>query len=227
MLLRVPRVLEPHELARVREILANAAWADGRVTAGTQSSRVKNNLQLPEDAASSRAARAIVLEALRRNATFFAATLPRRIFPPLFNRYEGAANAFGNHVDNSVRTCATTGDSVRTDVSATLFLAEPADYDGGELVIEHGFGAERVKLPAGDLVLYPASSVHRVEPVTRGARLASFFWIESMVRGDAERRALYEMDRSIVGLRESVGDVPDVVRLTGAYHNLLRLWVAV
>lgn len=227
MLLRIPGVLSPDELRRVRDVVLRAEWADGRLTAGTQSSRVKNNLQLPEEGAASRAARAVVLEALRRNATFFAAALPRRIFPPLFNRYEGAANAFGDHVDNSVRTYAPTGESVRTDLSATLFLTAPDDYDGGELVIQHGFGAERVKLPAGDLVLYPASSVHRVEPVTRGARLASFFWIESMVRGDAERRALYEMDLSIMGLRERVGDEPDVVRLTSVYHNLLRLWVAV
>lgn len=227
MLLRIPGVLTPDELARVSEVVARAEWADGRITAGTQSSRVKNNLQLPEDGAASRTARAIVLEALRRNATFFAAALPRRIFPPLFNRYAGEANAFGNHVDNSVRTYAPTGESVRTDLSATLFLSRPEDYDGGELVIEHGFGAERVKLPAGELVLYPASSVHRVEPVTRGARLASFFWVESMVRGDAERRALYEMDLSIMGLRESVGDAADVVRLTSVYHNLLRLWVTV
>lgn len=227
MLLRIPAVLTAAELARVREIVLGAEWADGKITAGTQSSRVKNNLQLPEEGDASRAARALVLEALRRNATFFAAALPRRIFPPLFNRYEGAANAFGSHVDNSVRTYAPTGESVRTDLSATLFLAEPGDYDGGGLVIEHGFGAERVKLPAGDLVLYPASSVHRVEPVTRGARLASFFWVESMVRGDAERRALYELDLSIMGLRESLGDVPDVVRLTSVYHNLLRLWVTV
>jgi PKHD-type hydroxylase len=153
--------------------------------------------------------------------------LPRRIFPPLFNRYGGTANAFGNHVDNSVRTFATTGESVRTDLSATLFLAEPHEYDGGELVIEHGFGEERVKLPAGDMVLYPSSSVHRVEPVTRGARVASFFWIESMVRGDAERRALYELDLSVMALRESIGDTAEVVRLTSVYHNLLRMWATV
>jgi PKHD-type hydroxylase len=224
MLLHVPGVLDPAALARCREIVAGAPWADGRITAGSQSGLVKNNRQLPEDGEAARAARAIVLAALGQSALFFTAALPKRIFPPLFNRYEGAANAFGDHIDNAVRTVSATGQLVRTDISATLFLSAPEDYDGGDLVIEGAFGAQRVKLPAGDLVLYPASSVHRVEPVTRGARLASFFWIESMVREDARRRLLFDMDMAILSLREAGGDTPETVRLTGCYHNLLRMW---
>jgi PKHD-type hydroxylase len=223
MLLHVPGMLDAATLARCREILAGAQWADGRITAGSQSGQVKNNLQLPEESEASRAARAIVLAALAKSALFFTAALPRRIFPPLFNRYEGKANAFGNHIDNAVRSSAA-GERVRTDVSATLFLSDPADYDGGELTIDGAFGAQRVKLPAGDLALYPASSVHRVEPVTRGARLASFFWIESMVREDEYRRLLFELDMSILALREQHGDTPETIRLTGCYHNLLRMW---
>jgi PKHD-type hydroxylase len=224
MLLHVPGVLDPAALARCRAIVAGAPWADGRITAGSQSGQVKNNRQLPEDGEAVRAARALVLAALGKSALFFTAALPKRIFPPLFNRYEGEANAFGDHIDNAVRTVAATGQLVRTDVSATLFLSAPEDYDGGELVIKGAFGAQRVKLPAGDLVLYPASSVHRVEPVTRGARLASFFWIESMVRDDARRRLLFDLDMAILSLREAGGDTPETVRLTGCYHNLLRMW---
>ena len=226
MLLHVPGVLTRDALDRCRAIVSAAEWVDGRVTAGTQSEQVKNNRQLPEDSEAARSARAIVLAGLERSALFFTAALPRRIFPPLFNRYAGAANAFGDHVDNAVRTVAATGARVRTDLSATLFLADPAEYDGGELVIADTFGEQRVKLPAGDLVLYPSSSVHRVEPVTRGARIAAFFWIESMVRETERRRLLFELDMTILGLRESVGDTPPVVRLTGCYHNLLRMWAA-
>jgi PKHD-type hydroxylase len=224
MLLHAPQVLSRDALDRCRGIVAAAQWVDGRVTAGTQSAKTKNNLQLPEDSEAARAARAIVLAGLERSALFFTAALPKRIFPPLFNRYEGAANAFGNHVDNAVRAVPTTGERLRTDLSATLFLSDPGEYDGGELVIEDTFGTQRVKLPAGDMVLYPSSSVHRVEPVTRGARIASFFWIESMVREDERRRLLFDLDMAILGLRESVGDTPPVVRLTGCYHNLLRMW---
>jgi PKHD-type hydroxylase len=226
MLLHVPGVLNAAALARCREIVAGAHWADGRITAGSQSGQVKNNLQLPEDSDASRAARAIVLAALAKSALFFAAALPKRIFPPLFNRYGGTANAFGNHIDNAVRS-STAGERFRTDVSATLFLVDPENYDGGELIIEGAFGEQRLKLSAGDLVLYPASSVHRVEPVTRGVRLASFFWIESMVREDERRRLLFELDMSILALRESAGDTPEAVRLTGCYHNLLRMWASV
>jgi PKHD-type hydroxylase len=224
MLLRVPEVLSPAELARCRAIVEGADWADGRITAGTQSEQVKNNRQLPEDAQASHAARAIVLDALGRSALFITGALPKKTYPPLFNRYDGASNAFGNHIDNSVRTSPITGAWVRTDLSATLFLSEPSEYDGGELVIEDTFGSQSIKLAAGDLILYPASSVHRVEPVTRGCRLAAFFWIESMVRDDAQRRLLFDLDMSILALRGSDGDTPPVVKLTGCYHNLLRMW---
>jgi PKHD-type hydroxylase len=173
------------------------------------------------------AARAIVLEGLERHPLFLAAALPKRIFPPLFNRYEGAANAFGNHIDNAVRTVSATGQRVRTDLSATLFLSEPADYDGGELVIEDTFGARSVKLAAGDLILYSSTSVHRVAPVTRGARLASFCRIESMVRDDGRRRLLYDLDMAILELRQTYGEIAPAVSLTGSYHNLLRRWADV
>ena len=157
---------------------------------------------------------------------FFTGALPKKIFPPLFNRYDGTANAFGNHIDNSVRTWAATGAHVRTDLSATLFLSDPDEYDGGELVIEDTFGTQAIKLAAGDMILYPSSSVHRVEAVTRGTRLASFFWIESMVRDDAQRRLLFDMDMAILALRESAGDSETSVKLTGCYHNLMRMWAS-
>ncbi|MCX7893500.1 MAG: Fe2+-dependent dioxygenase [Burkholderiales bacterium] len=224
MLIAIPEVLSKADVVRCREILARAAWADGRITAGTQSERVKNNLQLPEDSPEARAARAIVSEGLAKSALFFTAALPKRIFPPLFNRYEGRANAFGNHVDNAVRTVAASGERIRTDLSATLFLADPGEYDGGELVIEDTYGAHAVKLAAGDMILYPSSSIHRVEPVTRGARIASFFWMESMVRETERRRLLFDLDMAILSLRESVGDNAAVVSLTSTYHNLLRMW---
>lgn len=224
MLVRVPGVLSVDEIARVRGILLAADWADGRITAGTQSGQVKRNLQLPEESAPSREARAVVLQSLERSALFFTAALPRRVFPPLFNRYEGAANAFGDHVDNAVRTVQRTGERLRTDLSATLFLTGPQEYDGGELVVRDTYGTHSVKFDAGDLVLYPATSLHRVESVTRGARLASFFWIESMVREADRRRMLFEMDMAIMALRSAGGDTEPVVNLTGCYHNLLRMW---
>jgi PKHD-type hydroxylase len=225
MLLHVRDVLTADELGRARGVLASASWGDGRVTAGRQSAQAKNNEQLPQDSAEARALQQVVLAALNRNPVFFSAALPKRIFPPLFNRYAGAANAFGNHVDNAVRFVAGgQGERVRTDISCTLFLSEPADYDGGELVVEDTYGQQRVKLPAGDLVLYPGTSVHRVEPVTRGARVASFFWIESMVRGGEQRQLLFEMDMALLQLRQRGEDDPAVVQLTGTYHNLLRMW---
>ena len=224
MLLNIPAVLTTEELARCREIVTTAGWTDGRVTAGSQSERTKNNLQLPEDGAASREARQIVLDALGRNALFFTAALPKRIYPPLFNCYTGATNAFGNHVDNAMRMHVATGQRVRTDLAATLFLSAPEDYDGGELVIDDVYGVQSVKLAAGDMVLYPASSVHRVEPVTRGMRVASFLWLESMVRDAAQRTLLFDMDMAILELRQSGGDTAAVVRLTGCYHNLLRMW---
>ena len=229
MLLHVPEVLSAEELREARAILARAPWGDGRVTAGVQSAQAKNNEQLPQDGAETKALQRIVLGALNRHALFFSAALPRRLFPPLFNRYGGAANAFGNHVDNAVRFVpGGQGERVRTDVSCTLFLADPDEYDGGELAIADTYGAPRIKLPAGDMVLYPGTSVHRVEPVTRGHRIASFFWIESMVRSDEARRLLYEMDSHLMRLRASVGETdPAVIGLTGTYHNLLRMWADV
>jgi PKHD-type hydroxylase len=224
MLLHVPNVLSPEALTLCRHIVESAEWEDGKITAGTQSGQVKNNRQLPEGSEASVKARAIVVDALARSALFFSGALPKKTFPPLFNRYDGSANTFGNHIDNAVRTSTVTGAWVRTDVSCTLFLSDPHEYDGGELVIEDTFGTQRVKLSAGDLVLYPSSSVHRVEPVTRGSRIASFFWIESMVRSDEQRRLLFDMDKSIMALRDKHGDDDEVVRLTGCYHNLLRLW---
>jgi PKHD-type hydroxylase len=229
MLLHARQVLDADELGQARAILARAAWGDGRVTAGVQSARAKNNEQLPQDSAEARALQAIVLAGLNRHAVFFSAALPRRIFPPLFNRYGGSTNSFGDHVDNAVRFVpGGQGGRVRTDLSGTLFLAEPEAYDGGELVIEDSFGPRRIKLPAGDLLLYPSTRVHRVEPVTRGHRLASFFWVESMVRSGEARQLLFEMDTHLMRLRSSVGETdPAVIGLTGTYHNLLRLWADV
>ncbi|ATG88941.1 Fe2+-dependent dioxygenase [Methylomonas koyamae] len=227
MLIEIPEVLNADEVNQVRTILADAAWADGRITAGSQSAQVKNNWQLPEQSEQSAAARAVLLAALNRNALFLSAALPKRIFPPLFNRYEGEHNTFGNHIDNAVRHCPVTGQRVRTDLSATIFLADPDSYDGGELVIEDTYGQHAVKLAAGDMVLYPGSSLHRVEPVTHGARVASFFWLESMVRETERRRLLFEMDMAVLQLRNTGGDSEPVVNLTGCYHNLLRMWAEV
>jgi PKHD-type hydroxylase len=224
MMLHVPEVLSRDALAKIRALLNQASWEDGRITAGTQSEQVKNNRQLAENSDAAREGRTIVLDALGRNALFFSAVLPKKIFPPLFNRYDGATNSFGNHIDNAVRTLRGTNLHVRTDVSATLFLSDPDQYDGGELVVEDTFGTRAVKLPAGDLLLYPSSSVHRVEPVTRGSRIASFFWIESMVRQDEQRRLLFDLDMSILALRQQLGETEPVVRLTGCYHNLMRMW---
>jgi PKHD-type hydroxylase len=229
MLLHVKQVLTADELREARVILTRATWGDGRATAGVQSAQMKNNEQLPQDGTETKALQQIVLGGLNRHATFFSAALPRKVFPPLFNRYGGAANAFGNHVDNAVRFIpGALGERVRTDISCTLFLNEPAEYDGGELAIEDTFGAQRVKLAAGDMLLYPGTSVHRVEPVTRGFRLASFFWLESMVRSDEQRRLLFDMDSHLMRLRASVGETDAaVIGLTGTYHNLLRLWADV
>jgi len=229
LLLHVKQILTADELRQARAILQRASWTDGRVTAGMQSAQAKNNEQLAQDGAEAKALQQIVLGGLNRHMMFFSAALPRRVYPPLFNRYGGATNAFGNHVDNAVRFIpGTLGERVRTDISCTLFLAEPAEYDGGELMVEDTYGSQSVKLPAGDMVLYPGTSVHRVEPVTRGHRLASFFWLESMVRSDEQRRLLYEMDTHLMRLRSSVGETdPAVIGLTGTYHNLLRLWADV
>ncbi len=223
----IPDALTGEPLARCRALLAGVQWADGRVTAGTQAAQVKNNLQLPEDDPVGGELRAIVLTALSGCAQFYSAALPRQIYPPLFNRYGGAQNAFGDHVDNAVRTHPPTARHVRTDLSFTLFLNDPHEYDGGELVIEDGLGGTRIKRPAGQLVLYPSYSVHRVEPVTRGARLACFSWVQSMVREPQHRELLHELDRSIMELRTGPADSPALVRLTSCYHNLLRMWASV
>jgi PKHD-type hydroxylase len=224
MLLKIPQILDAAGVARARELLAAAPWADGRTTAGRQAAQVKNNQQLQQGTDEHRELQALVLQALEKHPLFFSATLPKRVLPPLFNRYAGASNAYGSHVDQAVRYLPGGVQRVRTDISCTLFLNEPAEYDGGDLVIEHAFGEQRVKLAAGDMVVYPGSSVHRVEPVTRGERLASFFWIESMVRADEQRRLLYEMDMSLMALRGELGETAELVQLTGTYHNLLRMW---
>ena len=223
MLLRIPQVLNADELKQMQSLMAAAEWVDGKVTAGTQSAQVKRNIQLPESSPEAEAARQIVLTALSRNALFFSAALPKKIYPPLFNQYRDGMD-FGAHVDNAVRTHALTGLHVRTDISCTLFLADPDSYDGGELVVEDTYGQQMVKLPAGDMVLYPGTSLHHVRPVTRGARLASFFWLQSMIRDDAQRTLLFDMDAAIVTLRQQVGDNAAVIRLTGNYHNLIRMW---
>lgn len=228
MLLHVRQVLDADELRQVRALLADAPWADGRLTAGEQSAQAKHNQQLPETAAAAQAAQALVMRGLQRHPLFFSAALPKQLSPPLFNRYGGAANQFGNHVDGAVRYLRDGAGRVRTDLSCTLFLADPDDYDGGELVVEDTYGSQRVKLPAGDLVLYPGTSVHRVDPVTRGHRLAAYFWVQSMVRSDEQRRLLLDMDQHLMSLRTRHGEADAaVVGLTGTYHNLLRMWLDV
>ena len=226
MLLQIPDVLTAEQVASCRELLEAADWVDGRVTAGHQSARAKDNLQLPEDHEHARQLGDTIIVALERNPLFMAAALPLKVFPPLFNRYQDG-QSFGNHVDNAIRQVTGTPHRVRTDLAATLFFTNPEEYDGGELVVEDTYGLHSVKLPAGSLVLYPASSVHHVRPVTRGARIASFFWIQSMVRDDGERTLLFDLD---VAIQRLAGDVPDhtsVVELTSLYHNLLRRWADV
>jgi PKHD-type hydroxylase len=223
MLLQVPNVLTREQVDQARQVLDQAPWVDGRVTAGPQSARVKQNMQLPEDSPAARQLGDLILGALQRNPLFMSSALPLRIFPPLFNRYEGG-QSFGTHVDNAIRQVTGTPHRIRTDLSATLFFSEPDDYDGGELVVEDTYGAHSVKLPAGHLILYPATSLHHVRPVTRGARVASFFWIQSMVREDAERTLLFDLDSEIQQLAQTQSDQRSVVSLTGIYHNLLRRW---
>ena len=227
MLIAIPDVLTREEVAHFRQVMAAAEWVDGNVTSGAQSALAKVNLQLPEEGAAARDLSQRILAALGRTPLFIAAALPAKVYPPLFNRYR-QGETFGTHVDNAVRARAGTDFRIRTDLSATLFLAEPEEYDGGELTIEGQFGEQKVKLPAGHMILYPASSLHRVTPVTRGERIASFFWIQSMVRDEAARRQLFEMDVSIQKLaaRLGLGD-PEVVALTGVYHNMLRRYAEV
>ena len=226
MLLAIPSLLTSDQVAEVRRLVDGGRWVDGRGTAGVQSGLAKNNLQLAADCERGLEAGRMVTRALSANGLFMSAALPRTVLlPPLFNRYDGdEGHAFGNHVDNAIRFLPD-GSSLRTDLSATLFLSAPEDYDGGELVIEDSYGAHEVKLAAGDMVLYPSTSLHRVEPVTRGSRVASFFWIESRVRDDARRTILLDMDAAIRSLAQSLGDErEEVVSLTGCYHNLLRQW---
>jgi PKHD-type hydroxylase len=223
MVVQIPRVLAPEVVTRCREALLDAGWTDGRVTAGHQSTRVKRNQQIPESSPVARALGDVVLEALERCPLFVSAALPQRVFPPLFNRYD-EGQSFGAHVDNAIRSIAGTPVRLRTDLSATLFLSEPDAYDGGELVVEDTFGTHAIKLPAGDLVLYPASSLHHVRPITRGARLASFFWIQSLVREPDRRKLLFDLDMSIMEIGRQTPDSPAVVKLTAVYHNLLRTW---
>ena len=224
MLITIEEVLTDEELAEVRRLLQASTWASGRITAGTQAARVKNNQQLPENAPHLPELRRIVLAALQRNALFFTAALPARILPPFFNRYGGEANHYGFHVDNAMRMPPDGSGYVRADVSATLFLSDPDTYDGGELEIQDTFGRHSVKLKAGSLVVYPSSSVHQVTPVTRGERVACFMFLQSMVRDPGQRRLLYDMDMALLQLRQTVGETEAVVRLTGTYHNLLRSW---
>lgn len=225
MMLRIPGVLDPAQVESCRARLLATPWVDGRVTAGHQSARVKNNRQVPENDPSGRAVGEVILDALNRNPLFVSAALPRRVFPPLFNRY-GPGHAFGNHVDNAIRQSAG-GLRIRTDLSATLFLTAPEDYDGGELVAEDTFGSHAVKLQPGDMVLYPASSLHHVRPVTRGERLSSFFWIQSLVADDGRRTQLFELDQAIQRLAHDHPDHVSVDRLTAVYHNLVRRWAEV
>jgi PKHD-type hydroxylase len=223
MLARIPGVLTSEELAAIRERLKDASWVDGRITAGHQSAKAKANLQLPEDSAEARELGVIVVRALERNALFMAATLVRHVFPPLFNRYD-VGMGFGAHVDNAIRQVGSTPLRIRTDISATLFLNAPDEYDGGELIVEDTYGAQSAKLAAGDMIVYPATSLHRVAPVTRGTRLACFFWIQSLVKDASERALLFDLDRSIGELGQTMPDNPAVLRLTAIYHNLVRKW---
>ena len=227
MLTVIADVLTPEQVVQARAVLERAAWVDGRVTAGAQSAGVKSNLQVAEDDPGARELQGMILRALGTNETFVSAALPLRVFPPLFNRYEAdAGHAFGSHVDNAIRFAG--GQRFRTDVSCTLFLSEPADYDGGELVIEDTYGEQAIKLKAGSMVVYPGVSLHRVEPVTRGARWASFFWAQSMVADDGRRALLHGLDRSVIEARAKLGDQDaTVLRLTATYHNLLRTWTSV
>src|SRR5216683_3117256 len=227
MLICVPDVLSKAEVAEFRGVMDGTSWEDGRSTAGAQSAMVKNNEQLPPSGETSRKLGERVVKALAASPLFISAAIPRHIFPPLFNRY-GVGQHFGVHVDNAVRGDHLTGMRIRTDLSVTLFLSDPDEYDGGELVVEDLYGSHEIKLPAGDLVLYPASSLHMVTPVTRGVRVASFFWLQSMIRDAHARSLIFDLDTAIQALMVRLGrDDPETVKLTGIYHNLIRCWAEV
>ena len=226
MLLHIPEVLTNHQVEQARGRLDQADWVDGRATAGHQSARVKHNVQLPESHQVAIELGDVILGALQQNALFVSAALPLHVFPPLFNRYEGGGS-FGNHVDNAIRSYGATGLRIRTDLSATLFFSNPAEYDGGELLVEDTYGVHSVKLPAGHMILYPATSLHHVRPVTQGARVCSFFWVQSMVRDDGKRTLLFDMDSAIQQLNNEHPGSRSAVSLTGVYHNLLRQWAEV
>jgi PKHD-type hydroxylase len=223
VLVHIPKVLDATQLVECRRAIAGAEWVDGRVTAGHQFARVKHNRQLPVGHPVARRLGDMILTALDRNPLFMSAALPLKVVPPLFNRYEGG-ETYGNHVDGAIYPIAGTPHRVRTDLSATLFLSAPEDYEGGELIADDTYGAHRIKLPAGDMILYPGTSLHRIEPVTSGVRIAAFFWVQSMVRADAQRALLFDLDTAIQSLSLAVPDDPALAQLTSVYHNLLRQW---
>jgi PKHD-type hydroxylase len=223
VLLPIPDVLTAAQVAQAKQIFESAEWVDGRVTAGHQSAQAKNNMQLPEDSEAARQVGEMILGALGQNPLFITAALPLKVFPPLFNRYQGG-ESFGTHVDNAIRQVTGTPHRIRTDLSATLFFTGPDEYEGGELIVEDTYGTHNVKLPAGHMILYPSSSLHHVRPVTRGARIASFFWIQSMVRDDGERSLLFDLDMAIQRINRGEAEQAASVQLTGVYHNLLRRW---
>lgn len=224
MLTVIEKLLSKDQVSQCRHLIDSAEWIDGKVTAGAQSGAVKHNQQLPENAPEALQMGEMILEALAQNSHFVSAALPLKIFPPLFNRYQGGEH-FGTHVDNAIRAITGTPHRIRTDLSCTLFLSEPQDYDGGELVIEGQYGAQEVKLAAGDLILYPSTSLHHVTPVTRGARVSSFFWLQSMIRDNEQRSLLFDLDQSIQELALQQGlESPTAVKLSGIYHNLIRRW---
>ena len=223
MMLHIPNVLTAEQVARCRDVMVKADWVDGNVTAGHQSRKVKHNLQLPEESQTARDLGDMVLKALYRSPLFMSAVLPKQVFPPLFNRYD-AGMTFGSHVDNAIRSHSTMPVRIRTDVSATLFISSPDDYYGGELTVEDTYGEHSVKLPAGDMVIYPGTSLHNVTPITRGSRIASFFWIQSLIRDVSQRALLFDLDMAIIRLTQDHPDQPSIVNLTSVYHNLLRQW---
>jgi PKHD-type hydroxylase len=227
MLLQIPNLLAPEQLTQARQVLDQAEWVDGRVTAGPQSAKAKDNVQIPEGHPAAKQIGEMILAALGQNQLFLSAALPLRVFPPLFNRYTGG-QSFGTHVDNAIRQVTGTPHRIRTDLSTTLFFTGPDEYDGGELCVEDTYGVQKVKLPAGHLILYPSTSLHHVRPVTRGARVCSFFWIQSLIRDDARRSLLFDLDLSIQRLNRELSEQPvaaqTAVQLTGVYHNLLRQW---